>query len=74
MVCRAHGQFENERLAPFGSPDDFDDFLKSLDEELAELAGKAEPETKDSAARAAELSRQLMEFRKALHEAEQGLR
>lgn len=63
-----------QRPVPFGSPDDFDDFLKSLDEELTEMAGKAESETEDSAARAAGLSRQLKESRKALHEAEQGMR
>ena len=58
----------------FGIPDDFDDFLKSLDEELSELAGELEAETEDNAAKAAELSRQLKESRKALHEAEQGMR
>lgn len=60
------------RPMPFDVPDDFEDFLKSLDEELTELAEEAE--TEDSAAKAAELTRQLKESRKALHEAEQGMR
>ena len=59
---------------PFDVPDDFEDFLKSLDDELSEMAGEIESETEDNAARAAELSRQLKESRKALHEAEQGMR
>ena len=58
---------------PFDVPNDFEDFLKSLDEELSELAGEIETETEDNAAKAAELSRQLKESRKALHEAEQGM-
>lgn len=58
----------------FSIPDDFDDFLKSLDDELSELAGEVETETEDNAAKAAELTRQLKESRKALHEAEQGMR
>lgn len=57
---------------PFGVPDDFENFLKSLDEELTELA--EESETEDSVAKTAELSRQLKESQKALHEAEQGMR
>lgn len=61
-----------QRPMPFGVPDDFEDFLKSLDEELTELA--EESETEDSAAKTAELSRQLKESQKALHEAEQGMR
>ena len=41
---------------------------------MSELAGELEAETEDNAAKAAELSRQLKESRKALHEAEQGMR
>lgn len=63
-----------QRPMPFDVPDDFEDFLKSLDEELTELAEEASTEEADSAAQAAELSRQLKESRKALHEAEQGMR
>ena len=63
-----------QRSTPFDIPDDFKDFLNSLDEELSELAGEVETETEDSAAKTAELSRQLKESRKALHEAEQGMR
>ena len=63
-----------QRSTPFDIPDDFEDFLNSLDEELSELAGEVETETEDSAAKTAELSRQLKESRKALHEAEQGIR
>ena len=55
---------------PFHVPDDFGNFLNTLDEEPPEPAA----ETEDSAARAAELSRQLKESRTALHEAEQELR
>ena len=61
-----------QRSMPFGAADDFEDFLKSLDEELTEL--EEEAETESSAAKAAELTRQLKESRKALHEAEQGMR
>lgn len=61
-----------QRPMPFGAADDFEDFLKSLDEELTEL--EEEAETESSAAKAAELTRQLKESRKALHEAEQGMR
>ena len=63
-----------QRPMPFGVPDDFEDFLKSLDDELAEIAEEASSEEADSAAQAAELTRQLKESRKALHEAEQGMR
>lgn len=63
-----------QRSTPFDIPDDFEDFLNSLDEELPELAGEVETETEDSAAKTAELTRQLKESRKALHEAEQGMR
>lgn len=63
-----------QRPMPFNVPDDFEDFLKSLDDELSELAGEVETETEDNAAKAAELTRQLKESRKALHEAEQGIR
>ena len=59
---------------PFDVPDDFEDFLKSQDEELTELAEEASAEEADSAAQAAELTRQLKESRRALHEAEQGMR
>lgn len=62
------------RPMPFDVPDDFEDFLKSLDEELTEMAEEASAEEADSAAQAAELTRQLKESRKALHEAEQGMR
>lgn len=60
-----------QRSTPFDIPDDFEDFLNSLDKELA---GEVETETADSASKTAELSRQLKESRKALHEAEQGMR
>ena len=63
-----------QRPMPFGVPDDFEDFLKSLDEELTGLAEEASAEEADSAAKTAELTRQLKESRKALHEAEQGMR
>lgn len=59
---------------PFDVSGDFEDFLKSLDEELTELAEEASAEEADSAAKTMELSRQLKESRKALHEAEQGMR
>lgn len=63
-----------QRPMPFDVPDDFEDFLKSLDEELTEMAEEASAEEADSAAQVVELTRQLKESRKALHEAEQGMR
>lgn len=51
-------------------PENFEDFEGTVDEELPDSA----PETGDGAARAAELSRQLKEAQKALHDAEQDKR
>ena len=56
------------------APDDFEDFLKSLDSELAEMTEEIEKETVDSTAQAAELSRRLKESQKLLYEAERNAR
>lgn len=61
------------RPLPFDTPDDFVDFLKSLDNELTEMA-EAASEGEDSAAQVVELTRQLKESRRVLHEAEQNVR
>lgn len=63
-----------QRPMPLDVPDDFEDFLKSLDEELTGLVEEASAEEADSTAKTAELTHQLKESRKALHEAEQGMR
>ena len=62
------------RSMPFDVPDDFADFLKSLDDELTEMAETVSAEEKDSAAQVVELTRQLKESRRVLHEAEQNVR
>lgn len=62
------------RSMPFDAPDDFADFLKSLDDELTEMAETVSAEEKDSAAQVVELTRQLKESRRLLHEAEQNVR
>ena len=55
-------------------PDDFGDFLKSLDDELTEMARELSAEEADSAVQTAELTRQLKESRKIIHETERNAR
>ena len=62
------------RSMPFDVPDDFENFLKSLDDELSEMAETVSAEEKDSAAQVVELTRQLKESRRVLYEAEQNVR
>jgi len=58
------------RPLPFGDPDDFEDFLKSLDKELSEMAEEISEGEADSAAQVEELTKQLKESRQMLHEAD----
>lgn len=62
------------RSMPRDIPDDFVDFLKSLDDELTEMAETVSTEEESSAAKVVELTRQLKESRRLLHEAEQNVR
>lgn len=63
-----------QRPLPFDVPDDFEDFLKSLDEELSEMAEAASAGEEDSVAQVTELTQQLKESRRVLHDAEQNVR
>lgn len=62
--------FRARRPLPFDAPDDFEDFLKSLDTELTELAEEISSGEPDNAARVEELTRQLKESRRMLHDAD----
>lgn len=64
----------SKKPLPFDVPNDFSDFLKSLDEELNEKAEAETAEETDSAAKVEELTRQLKESRRILHDAEQNVR
>lgn len=55
-------------------PDDFGDFLESLDEELSAIAEGISAEEADSAVQTAELTRQLKESRRIIHETERNAR
>jgi hypothetical protein len=66
--------FYMDEMRTHTAPDDFEDFLKSLDSERAEMTEEIEKETADSTARTAELSRQLKESQKLLYEAERNAR
>ena len=62
--------FRARRPLPFDAPDDFEDFLKSLDAELTEIAEEISAGEADDAAKVEELTRQLKESRRMLHDAD----
>lgn len=62
--------FRARRPLPFDVPDDFENFLKSLDVELTEMAEEISAGEADDAAKTDELTRQLKESRRMLHDAD----